>query len=764
VTLTVCVNRYVIGLTPGPEVLSATFEQIFSEIHPGSEALFQTCAVPPNHAPVRLTKDYQGPIVFHGAGLDLDRTPHEPWPDEDTHEDFFFDLCAKWSTGDLPKPQYYYPTTRGARVVFKFDQPHDSPEYQEQILDNLIAKYNADPACKDWTRLFKVPTLGTHGGPIALQGPAYTPPPVQPYTAKPRLASNTRSVALRNEPLSKCQPETPTSASQQALAKVLPLILLNVANADFRALLEQPVEVSTPGRDETLTKLAAAVCDAALNTTADYDEAFDIGWWAYAEVIAQQPAHYQPNGSSDGRKKYVSAWGKAVQLREEAATRPPILLCAGAYFVKDGQGNYRPDPILKQNHLIAELRSARSPVRTRTAKGKDLSIQEVVNSHAIQVTFEVLDGSIEHPIYDHVLSTLRVPIHRRTKFEPMFDDAVDEWARLFAGGQYPEFESWLAHALARDTASHLPLLALIGPGGAGKSLTGQALGQAFVYGANKGTALMKFNEGLIHSPIVHLEEGVPKRGRYSEGNTVSQVVREMLGSTNIEVQRKNRPNATVNARVRIILTANSSGGLETLLDGGMREADLRVMEERILEIDVQQAAADWIKRGGGEDGVTKGWLDGDHKLVRHLLWLSENRLNALPYKGRFAVPGNFRAKHYLARGEVGALVTATLAQCLQQNGMPGALGIGRGHTIHGLGVRLGVLRRKIREADSHVSNSDLHAAMVAQGFREMRWANETLVFLDWKKLIALAAELGYDVSTAASAFCTHDPHDMPVPV
>jgi hypothetical protein len=761
--LTVCHNRFVMGLTPGPEVLFATFEQIFGEVHPGSEALFQTCSVAPNEAPVRLTKDYSGNIVFYGAGLDLDRDPHDPWPDEETHEDFFYDLCAKWQAGTLPKPTYYYPTTRGARVVFKYDAPHDSPEYQEQILDGLIAAYCADPACKDWTRLFKVPTLGTHGGPVNLAG-TYTPPPVQPYTPKPRLASSTRAVVLRNEPLSKCQPAAPTTASQQALAKVLPLILLNVASADFRALLEHPAEVSTPGRDDTLTKLAAAVCDAALNTTPEYDEAFDIGWWAYSEVIAHQPAHYQPDGSADGRKKYTSAWAKAVQLREEAATRPPILLCAGAYFVKDGYGNYKPDPILKQTHLIAELRAARSPVRTRTAKGKDLSVQEIINSHAIQVAFESLDGNIDHPIYDPTLSTLQVPIHRRTRFEPLFDNAVDEWARLFAGGQYPEFESWLAHALATDVRAHLPLLALIGPGGAGKSLTGKALGQAYVYGANKGTALMKFNEGLIYSPVVHLDEGIPKRGRFAEGNTVSQVVREMLGSDSLEVQRKGRPNATVNARVRIILTANSSGGLETLLDGGMREADLRVMEERILEIDVQSAAAEWIKRGGGEEGVTRGWLDGEHKLLRHILWLAANRLGALPTKGRFAVPGNFRAKHYLARGEVGALVTATLAQCLSQHGMPGALGIGKGHRTFGMGVRLGVLRKKVRESDIHVSNSDLNAAMVAQGFTEMRWAQETLLFIDWKNLIALASELGYDVSTAASAFCTHDPADVPVHV
>ena len=100
-------------------------------------------------------------VVVHTLALDYDLPNHAEWTT--LHREEFMEVIPGLFEGTLPEPTAVYSTRAGARFVYQLSEG-TTPVDAEAILGGLIETYAevgiaVDPACKDWTRLFRLPRV-----------------------------------------------------------------------------------------------------------------------------------------------------------------------------------------------------------------------------------------------------------------------------------------------------------------------------------------------------------------------------------------------------------------------------------------------------------------------------------------------------------------------------------------------------------------------------------------------------------------------------
>lgn len=228
---------------------------------------------------------------------------------------------------------------------------------------------------------------------------------------------------------------------------------------------------------------------------------------------------------------------------------------------------------------------------------------------------------------------LRIRCIGAPQVRPARHPDVLEWLSLLTGPQYDTVLDWLATMpqLDRPTAA----LLLIGDNTMGKSMI--ATGSARYFGASvtdyddifKG----RFNDALLRSPIVFLDEGTQQESR-------SAGFRKLIANSNHAVEGKNRPSATLEGCPRLIVAANNPDPLR-LSREELSAADEDAIGERILMIRCSAAAGLWLKEHGQfaatHDWVTRG-EDEPGKIPETIEWLRQNR--TVKPGGRFLVRGD----------------------------------------------------------------------------------------------------------------------------
>ena len=221
---------------------------------------------------------------------------------------------------------------------------------------------------------------------------------------------------------------------------------------------------------------------------------------------------------------------------------------------------------------------------------------------------------------------------------------VDEWLAAFAGPQLDTLLDWLATStqLTRPTSA----LILKGENSAGKGMLLGAL--RAMYGGSAVSYLDiagNFSEGLLQSPIVGMDEGLPRK---KSGDSV--FFRSLIGEDKHTVTRKNRVSVTLHGCPRLVIPTNSEDPLLLAEEGGRSSMDEAAIARRFLHIDVQEEAATFLEQAGGVQRTrSEGWVtapDGSPGLVaQHILWLSRTR--SVRAGSRFLVEGD--ASEWLAR-------------------------------------------------------------------------------------------------------------------
>lgn len=167
------------------EALSATYE---------TDAHF-VCYVPREGAPpVRVLKDAPRPGEYetHVLVADVDNNPHVAWTAEG---------IAKWRAlvPSLPilDTAAVYLTSKGWRIIQPLAEPILSTDVERYTLGwfDELADYGitADPACKDWTRMMRLPNILRDGVPFST--PFMSLERMRPRPIEPRPPNRQRAGA-----------------------------------------------------------------------------------------------------------------------------------------------------------------------------------------------------------------------------------------------------------------------------------------------------------------------------------------------------------------------------------------------------------------------------------------------------------------------------------------------------------------------------------------------------------------------------------------
>jgi len=220
----------------------------------------------------------------------------------------------------------------------------------------------------------------------------------------------------------------------------------------------------------------------------------------------------------------------------------------------------------------------------------------------------------------------------RTDLEPTFDAAVDEWLQKIGGEKYLILCEWIAHSLAFDRGA-LQILSLSGEPDCGKKLLAYGLSECLMqpYLATADDLFGKYQDGLLQSPFVWIDEGMPKG---FEGKSPADRMREVIGNATVKINRRFMPIAELETNVRVVMTANNHDLVGQLSRGANLDTHTRnAINQRLIHIDIPNGTAAWLAARGGlkfTGAPGRRWIKGDGAhatstsdfvLAKHFLWL-----------------------------------------------------------------------------------------------------------------------------------------------
>jgi hypothetical protein len=266
--------------------------------------------------------------------------------------------------------------------------------------------------------------------------------------------------------------------------------------------------------------------------------------------------------------------------------------------------------------------------------------------------------------------TLRVPIHRlNPRLRPAFSADVDEWLRELFGSQYEAGLDWLAHSL--EVRRPICALNLYGTPSAGKGMLCQGVSECFDRESpNDGRAMDRFNTGLLRSPVIWCDEGVPMiRGL---GSTTDQVFRTLVAGGTIQIEGKMRDVIVADMYPRVIFASNDRDIVKGIVGNrDLTDDDVRAIEQRLLSIHVGPASRRLLESKGGYS-YTRGWVAGEapsrYVVANHVAFLHGSRKPSLHTTGRFLVEGELRTelvRDLRMRSDAALTVIRALARMLE---------------------------------------------------------------------------------------------------
>jgi len=154
-----------------PDMLSPLpLEDAFRRVWP-TDAHFICYFIPGEEEIPPLAKVMLGALRVRGGdvriqylAVDLDRVPHDRWPNEETLKAAEAELIEGLTKLELPAPTVYYPTLKGIRLVYALEDDVP-PEKAEPLHRGLLAMFGTldlkalkvDTGTSDWTRCFRMP-------------------------------------------------------------------------------------------------------------------------------------------------------------------------------------------------------------------------------------------------------------------------------------------------------------------------------------------------------------------------------------------------------------------------------------------------------------------------------------------------------------------------------------------------------------------------------------------------------------------------------
>lgn len=643
-----------------------------------------------NHGALPGLKAMGAEVLQTIIGIDIDTPNHGPLH-ADTVTFFEEDISKKlplWPC--LMNFAAYYTTRAGARFIYVLKEPLPVEDC-ELVTEALVACFikvglQADTNCLDWTRLFRLPRVMRDGTPQGRRpfdsvlinqetvlDPFELPQTWDPLPKKPRSPATARLNLDMPDDL--VYPEFCLVLDEKGREK--PSDWLKEAKRRlkgrncFPCLFGDEVMALPGARMNTLQSFigeACALLSYQPHTTPQHLYALFLPailkldpdnqtpdwrvplWSAICKYWPREIMRHELEAQTKKQEEVapwvslldsIRAWNKSEALlgtdqeAREFVKRRAILASGNHYFVLKQDGRYETTET-SGHHLISKIRQLGMEhvisTATITDRGvQDKPIQGIINEY-VATGFEV-EGSVD-PERDGIVygKKLFKTLFTRSNLEPVFDERVDQWLRIFAGRQYQKLCEWIGLALAWDEGP-ICALSIKGPPGCGKKLLVQGLVECVsTRECSDVTEFGDFKSGILRSPFLVVNEGFPDPRMLKM--SPADAFRQFVGGDPIRVAEKYKVPIWVRNPLRVLFTTNNDEIIRALAGGrDLTPFDRDAIKERLFHIDVAEEARKWLLDIGGIR-YTKGWIEGDagqasdSVVAKHFMYLYANRPEA----------------------------------------------------------------------------------------------------------------------------------------
>lgn len=646
-------------------------------------------------------------LVFdHDLPRDADGEKQE-WSAESLDE-FLGSLSEALGTSNL-EPTWWYSTLHGSRFVYELTEPV-SPQDAEAMMLGIMDEFRKagielDDACKDWTRMFRLPNVEREGygryqsellGPGGILDPAVVPRGVvQAADAIDEVDQYVGEMPSPDEVRELLEETKENGRKYKTDLVKRARIMLQGREAEGIVFEHKPIVRGDSSWNNQVLRVVSSVVGmmseeacttpegiyallhGAIEQLQDHEMrgANATDWhattwdmicriWAKedAKLSARRAEHEAKQAQADVQREVL-----IEQLREERPGDVPsdgeeasewflrrMIASNGAqHYVMRPNGDYNINPI-GDAVLIAMIRDLGMdemlPVTEIVGKGvKHRSVRDLLSDHAMPIVD--LEASaladVAHISGEPGYRKLTVPVHRlNSKLEPRFDARVDEWLDALAGENADRLKEWLAHAL--NVRRPICALNLYGAPGTGKGMLAAGLAECFDSGRpNDHKALGQWNGGLLENPVVNCDEGVPSLST-GESLTLDQAFRSLVTGGNITIRRMRTDPFSARIYPRIMFTSNDRDIIRAIVGNrDLTDDDTEAIEMRLLSIEVSDGAKRLLT-GKGNYAYTRGWISGDKPsklvLANHIKWLYDHREESQTGSGRLLVEGDISTR------------------------------------------------------------------------------------------------------------------------
>ena len=616
--------------------------------------------------------------------VDVDNPGHQDWTAELEEK-----LAQDLDPSNLPEVESagYYMTKHGYRLVWRLEEPMSAMYFEDWA--SMFYEYlrsrgvEADPSCKDWTRLFRMPKATRNGELQALpldfshiyEGLTLTwTPPRPPQEGQAPMRKEVRTwepgtdiPAIPTKTLVRDAAFLKGTDLYQPILDRRPLAGAGERNAKTISALGSVLRRMEPEPDPYLAfKLLAPCVDAQVCDGSTWN----TDWlWEKCLIFANREQG-QREYKSD---LYAATIGVRHLLQREAAKkmgledtpemaddpnfiRKLVLTPPGmnVVYLWDSQKDRYDRVPFHYMTLARDLDRASGHssldeegvplVNLRDDKGKLLPGQEIMHRYSSGIrrsVFRYTPGTF----YEDSTGTLTTTLTDvNPNVKPEFSQEVDDWLEMLGGEDAWRIKDWLSVLFQYD----YPVCALYleGAPGVGKGLLAEALSEIWSGAYCSFSELTKgFDQRLLSSPLIWADE----IAEGSVGKSMSAAFRKIVGSSVHDVAVKYESNLELHGCPRVLITANNANAIRFMEN--MSGDDVEAVVSRFGHVLCNPATEEYLLDLGGR-AHTLEWSKG-LGIANHVAWMNENYV--LPEKtGRYLVPGWARdfAENLVAHGSM----------------------------------------------------------------------------------------------------------------
>jgi len=602
------------------------------------------------------------------------------------------------------EPTAWYTTLHGSRFVYELTEPVTPLEAEAMMLGAMAefrkAGIELDDACKDWTRLFRLPNVdreeyGRYTSKLLKGGPLLNPEnvprgvveqaelsgEVDQYAGE--MPSPDEVVEILNpmgdngrrgksELLKRAKIMLQGRESEGIVFEHKPIVrgdtnwnnqvLRNVSSVV--GMMSEEACTSPEGIYALLHGAIEQLQDAEMRG-ANQTDWFAVSWdlicrmWAKedAKLAARRLEHEKKQMHADvQREEMIEKLREARPDDVPTDTQEAVEWFARRMIGSNGSQHYvmRPDQSYNVNPcsdalLIAMIRDLDMediiPVTEVVGKSlKNRSARDLLADHAMPIVD--IEASVRTDIAfidgQPGYRKLHVPVHSlNPKLTPVYDQRIAEWLEALGGDKAELLVEWLAHAL--DVKRAICALNLYGAPGTGKGMLAQGLAECFEsMRPNDHKALGQWNNGLLENPVVNCDEGVPTITS-GESLSLDQAFRSLVTGGNVTIRKMRTDPFSAQIFPRILFTSNDRDIIRSIVGNrDLTDEDTQAIELRLLSIEVSDRAQRLLTSKGNYD-YTRGWVTGEKgsqlTLANHLYFLYQNREKSQSSSGRLLVEG-----------------------------------------------------------------------------------------------------------------------------